>query len=98
MVKERTHSSIERATRIALVLVHHELWSLVEVLDLERFVPIHLHRSTTPRRNSPELHTQPEHLRMALEELGPTFMKLGQMLSTRTDLLPTDYQRELAKL
>jgi ubiquinone biosynthesis protein len=35
---------------------------------------------------------------MALEELGPTFMKLGQMLSTRTDLLPPAYQHELAKL
>jgi ubiquinone biosynthesis protein len=93
-----THSSLERATHIALVLAHHELWSLVEVLDLGRLVPWHLRRSIPPRRNSPELHTQPEHLRMALEELGPTFMKLGQMLSTRTDLLPPDYQRELAKL
>jgi ubiquinone biosynthesis protein len=35
---------------------------------------------------------------MALEELGPTFMKLGQMLSTRADLLPPGYQSELAKL
>jgi ubiquinone biosynthesis protein len=93
-----THSSLERATHIALVLAHHELWSLVEVLDLGRFVPWHLRRSIPPQRNSPELPTQPEHLRIALEELGPTFMKLGQMLSTRTDLLPPDYQRELAKL
>jgi ubiquinone biosynthesis protein len=94
----RTHSSLERATHIALVLAHHELWYLVDVLDLGRFVPLHLRRSTPLRRSSPELHTQPEHLRMALEELGPTFMKLGQILSTRTDLLPPDYQCELAKL
>ncbi len=94
----RTHSSLERAAHIALVLAHHELWYLVDVLDLGRFVPLHLHRGTTLRRNSSQLHTQPEQLRMALEELGPTFMKLGQILSTRTDLLPPDYQRELAKL
>ncbi|WP_237563221.1 ABC1 kinase family protein [Arthrobacter sp. H-02-3] len=35
---------------------------------------------------------------MALEELGPTFIKLGQLLSTRPDLLPPRYQTELAKL
>ena len=35
---------------------------------------------------------------MALEELGPTFIKLGQVLSTRADLLPPDFQAELAKL
>ncbi len=35
---------------------------------------------------------------MALEELGATFVKLGQILSTRADLLPPDYQAELAKL
>nr|WP_246214575.1 AarF/ABC1/UbiB kinase family protein [Modestobacter muralis] len=43
-------------------------------------------------------YTQPEHLRLALEELGPTFVKLGQVLSTRPDILPPDYLRELAKL
>ena len=91
-----THSSFARATQIALVLAHHELWHLIDVLDLGRFVPFH--RSDPPQRNNPELYTQPEHLRMALEELGPTFMKLGQMLSTRADLLPTDYQIEFAKL
>lgn len=35
---------------------------------------------------------------MALEELGATFIKLGQILSTRADLLPPDYQAELSKL
>jgi ubiquinone biosynthesis protein len=47
-------------------------------------------RDTSPSR--------PEHIRLALEELGPTFVKLGQTLSTRTDLLPPEYVAELAKL
>src|SRR6266566_5468613 len=94
----RTHSSLERAAHIALVLAHHELWYLIEILNLERFVPAHLHRGTTPHQKSPELRTQPEQLRMALEELGTTFMKLGQMLSIHADLLPPEYQREFSKL
>jgi ubiquinone biosynthesis protein len=40
----------------------------------------------------------PRNLRLALEELGPTFVKLGQMLSTRGDLLSPAYRAELAKL
>ena len=39
-----------------------------------------------------------EHVRRACEELGPMFIKLGQMLSTRADLLPQAYLTELAKL
>ena len=37
-------------------------------------------------------------LRLAIEELGPTFIKLGQILSTRADLLPPDIVRELTRL
>ena len=40
----------------------------------------------------------PENLRKAFEELGPTFIKIGQILSTRPDLLPHDYIVELSKL
>ena len=42
-----------------------------------------------------DAHTPPENLRLALEELGPTFIKLGQLLSTRADLLSPDYRAEL---
>jgi ubiquinone biosynthesis protein len=47
------------------------------------------------REGSP---TPPEHVRLAMEELGTTFVKLGQVLSTRSDLLPPEYLAELAKL
>lgn len=40
----------------------------------------------------------PERLRLVFEELGPTFIKFGQILSTRADMLPIDYIKELEKL
>ena len=39
-----------------------------------------------------------ERVRMSFEELGPTFVKLGQLLATRPDLVPEDYVREFEKL
>ena len=40
----------------------------------------------------------PEEIRQALEELGPTFIKIGQLLSTRPDLVSPDYIKELRQL
>src|SRR5699024_3280409 len=40
----------------------------------------------------------PKNVRLALEELGPTFVKMGQILSSRDDLLPKEYCKELQKL
>ena len=60
---------------------------------------LRLRQSSAFARNASAHHvTRPEHLRLALEELGPTFIKLGQILSTRGDLLPAPYLDELAKL
>lgn len=42
--------------------------------------------------------TAPERMRMALVELGPTFVKLGQLLSTRPDIIPLSYLNEFEKL
>ena len=85
-----------RYQEITEVLARHGLGFLVGVSGLERWVPFHQGLMGHERRTEP--YTTPEHLRLALEELGPTFIKLGQLLSTRADLLPPQYQAELAKL
>jgi len=46
----------------------------------------------------PQSHDLAVHLRLALEEAGPTFVKFGQILSTRPDLLPVTFITELSKL
>ena len=56
-------------------------------------------RSCTGAKSGDIAHLEPQQrVRLAFEELGPTFVKLGQMLSTREDLLPPAWTTELAEL
>lgn len=58
-----------------------------------------LGEQTNPSQIKPvKTGSRPERVRMALEELGPTFIKLGQLLSMRPDLLGLDYIKELERL
>lgn len=50
------------------------------------------------KTKSDKLKNDPKNLRLVFEELGPTFIKLGQILSTRPDILPVAYTAELSKL
>jgi len=85
-----------RYREITSALLRHGFGFLVTQLGLTRFVPFQLGLLGHPRRVEP--YTQAEHVRMVFEELGTTFIKLGQVLSTRVDLLPPEYIHELEKL
>lgn len=85
---------VERSRHIAAVLASHGLGSVLDATGLSRFLRWHHRRGVPPE----PVHTQAEHLRMALGELGATFTKLGQTLSTRADLLPPEFVRELSRL
>ena len=82
---------LKRSREIAGVLIGHGWESLRENFGLAG-------RGLAHRSNHGNALTGPEHLRRALEELGTTFIKLGQILSTRADLLPPEYLTELSKL
>lgn len=90
------NSQFNRYSQIANIVARHGLGYFVGILGLERFVPFHQGLLGHSRRTEP--YTKPEHIHMAFEELGPTFIRLGQILSTRADLLTHKYQAEFAKL
>ena len=82
-VREPEPRLMARGTHIGAVMAKHGLKELFGRPDQE---------GATGRRR------QAKRLRSALEELGPTFAKLGQVLSTRPDLLPPEFIEELAQL
>ena len=91
------YEEIIRLRSIAEVLFRNGLGFVAEQLDLARFLPPWRHRGVSAEDRASK-YTVPERVRHTLEELGPTYIKLGQILSTRPDLLPADYISELSKL
>ncbi|MEO5812929.1 MAG: ubiquinone biosynthesis regulatory protein kinase UbiB [Rhodanobacter sp.] len=88
---------VPRLLRVASVLLAYQLDELVEVTHLYR--PLKLLRPLLARRRA-DIASLPRgaRLRLALTELGPIFVKAGQVLSTRRDLVPADIADELSLL
>jgi len=89
-------SNLSRYQEIADTLGRHGLGFLVAAIGLTRWLPAG--RRIPGRRSGEQPPTTAARVRVALEELGPTFVKLGQLLATRPDLLPPAYIEELSKL
>lgn len=84
---------VERYRQIVGILVDEGFESALDVTGLRRFAPV---RSRFHREEGPD--TMPVRIRRTLERLGPTFVKVGQAASTRSDIIPEDIVRELRKL
>ena len=92
MARRRT---LLRVLRIQRVLVKYGLDDVIAATHLLR--PLRFLFYIFPRRRNSSAPLG-ERIRLALEELGPIFVKFGQAISTRRDLLPRDIADELAKL
>jgi ubiquinone biosynthesis protein len=76
---------LARFNEIVTILLRNDAWGLVRSM-------------TSPPPEGGEEDEAPVQLRQTLEELGPSFIKIGQLLATRPDLVPDRYVTELKKL
>jgi len=94
----RTYRNLNRYSQILGILFKYGFGDLVETLKIDQYLEIGLQMISRKKRARVEKSTRAERIRMAFEELGPTYIKLGQILSTRPDLVTPDLISELAKL
>ena len=94
---KRRYKNINRLREITTILIKYGFDYFVKQLGLTNLIS----KGEKILKLKPSKIAQlslPVRVRLALEELGPTFIKLGQILSTRPDLIPSDYIEELQKL
>ncbi|MBU0618469.1 MAG: AarF/ABC1/UbiB kinase family protein [Planctomycetes bacterium] len=97
-IVSRTYQHVNRYRQILTVLIKYGFDDLVDRLKIGQYLEIGLQMIARRDRAHIEKHTRAERVRMTLEELGPTFVKLGQIASTRPDLIPAEFVSELEKL
>lgn len=89
----KTLKNAGRLRTIVGVFAKHGFHNLAERVKLGQFIIDRLTKDSEIEKLS-----IPERVRMSFEELGPTFVKLGQLLASRPDLIPAEYVEEFEKL
>lgn len=96
----RTYRNLQRMQTILNVLLKHGFGQLIRQLGLHRLLPLGK-QATVFRAEEGDAATPMTlavRFRMVLEDLGPTFIKFGQVLSSRPDIVPETFITELVKL
>ncbi len=89
-----TVRNLKRLRQIVLILVRHGFGEVVQRTGLNSLIA----DRTVEQGKSPIKGGVAERLRLVAQDLGPSFVKLGQIISTRSDLVPADIIQELKKL
>lgn len=95
---KRTYLSARRLQEIINVFIKHGFGQLVEQLNLGKFVPFKKRIRDIGKWSSAQTLSPQERLRIAFEELGPTFIKLGQLFASRPDIVGVNWAEEFKKL
>ena len=88
---------IKRTAQVAAILSKYGFETLVTQTDIKKLIPDAYIGHSEKRKETFSLSIY-ERIRMVLEELGPAYIKLGQLMSNRDDLLPEELTIELQKL
>jgi len=91
----RTTNIMNRTRRVALVMARYGFGHIIQRLGFGRLLR---GRDVSQQLKEGTPAADAVRMRMVIEELGPTYVKLGQMLSTRADLIPREFVVELRKL
>ncbi len=94
----RAYRHVNRYRQILTTLIRYGFGDLVDRLRITQYIELGLQLIGSNKREHIESLTTAQRTRLILEELGPTFIKLGQILSTRPDILPHDFVEELRRL
>lgn len=92
----KKYVNIKRVQDIVRILAKYGFSDLLETLQIHRILGYARKMGLVSQEFA--ILPRQERLKLAAEELGPTFIKLGQILSTRDDILPKDYLDELREL
>ncbi len=94
----RTYRNLNRYRQILAVLLKYGFDDILELLRIDQYVEIGLQMLTRKGGDRITRLSREKRVRLAIEELGPTYIKMGQILSTRPDLVPVGFIKELSLL
>ncbi|MBU1170578.1 MAG: AarF/ABC1/UbiB kinase family protein [Proteobacteria bacterium] len=94
----RTYRNFNRYRQILTIIFKYGFGDLVNRLKIDQYLEIGLQMISQHKRDNVEKLSRAERIRLLFEELGPTFIKFAQILSTRPDIIPADVIREFEKL
>ncbi|MBF0468070.1 MAG: AarF/ABC1/UbiB kinase family protein [Desulfamplus sp.] len=94
----KTYRHVNRYRQILTILFRYGFDNIIDILKIDQYLEVGLQMISRNKREKVEKLTPQERVRLIFEELGPTFIKFGQILSTRPDLIPLPFIHELEKL